>query len=88
MDLHIFNIIIREDDSRPWLIEWGSSGAYPSYFERANLSETRHSDFVKRLAKTIDGDADQPMVERLDELRFAVGQLAGCHRGDLGIGEY
>ena len=87
MDLHTFNIIVGENDGRPWLIDWGNSGAYPSYFERANLSETRHSDFVKRLTEAMDGDADQPMVERLYELRFAVGQLAGAHRGDLGIGE-
>jgi hypothetical protein len=87
MDLHAFNIIIGEDDGRPWLIKRGNSGAYPSYFERANLSETRHSDFVKRLAKAMDGNASQPMVERLDELRFVVGQLAGDHRGDLRIGE-
>jgi hypothetical protein len=27
------------------------------------------------------------MVERLDELSFAVGQLTGCHGGEFGIGE-
>ena len=87
MDLHTFNIIVGEDDGRPWLIYWGNSGAYPSYFERANLSETRHTDFVERLAEAMDRDADQPMVERLYELRFAAGQLAAAHRGDLGTGE-
>nr|XP_023925520.1 uncharacterized protein LOC112036926 [Quercus suber] len=86
MDLHPMNIIV-DAQGAPWFLDWGRSGAYPPYFEAANLLRTRGGSILQQLYDCFHDSKDEESIRRLTEMEYAFSTGAMFYRGDIGFGD-
>ncbi|EME39361.1 hypothetical protein DOTSEDRAFT_66371 [Dothistroma septosporum NZE10] len=90
MDIDPYNIIVGHN-GQPWLVDWGNSGAYPLYFERANLKYTNGhrecGDFFAQLDCLLQVESENLDIQHLHDLHWSLETGALWRRADLDIGD-
>ena len=77
LDIHPRNLIL-DSHEKLWLLDWAFSGAYPPYFETANLIWRAPSDFADGLLELIGSKTHLEEIDQLMAIGFALTTGAYC----------
>jgi serine/threonine protein kinase len=77
LDIHPRNLIL-DGQGKLWLLDWAFSGAYPPYFETANLIWRGPGDFAAGLVELIGSKIYLAEIRQLLAISFALTTGAYC----------
>lgn len=71
LDIDLRNLLL-DDHGNLWLLDWAFSGAYPPYFENANIKWKTTSDLADGLLEMIETETYREDIDQLMAIGFAL----------------
>jgi thiamine kinase-like enzyme len=82
LDIHMQNLVL-DYDGNLWLLDWAFSGAYPPYFETANIMQYTPVELADYLLEQIGTHTQHEDIDGLMAIGFALTTAAYLQPSDI-----